>query len=249
MIKFEWVVWILNGLFQWSLLGLVLWRKGWQRHFAFTVYIAFCAFKTTFLICLDQSPYYKLYFQVNWGFRLVALPILVAVLLEVFASVFRPYSTLPKGTLRWFRGAIISLILLTTIAAVIFPGRSPKELANFVFLLNRSVAVIFCGVFSLTALMSSYFGIPWQTRTYGIGVGYLLFMAVDLCTSALMTIYGFQVSWVVRVVSMMSFTLALTTWIIYFCIPDTPSRKPTLEQARRLQKALDATHRKMESLR
>lgn len=243
------IIWILNGILQWSLLVLVLWRKGWQRHFAFATYIFFCAFKTTFLFVLDSSPYFSYYFRINWGFRLVGLPLMVAVLIEVFASVFRPYSTLPKGTLRWFQFAIIGLIVATAVAAVVFPGSGPGKLVHGILLINRSLSIIFCGIFSLTALMSGYFGIPWQTRTYGIGVGFLLYMSVDLFTSALLSFYGLDVSSVVQVFIMLAFTLALTTWIIYFCIPDTPPRKPTLEQARRLQKALDATHRKMESLR
>ena len=246
--KLDWTIWLLNALLQWGLLALVLWKHRWQQHSAFAIYIAFCAFKTSLLIWVTLYRW-PLYFSINWGTRLVGLPLMIAVLVEVFAAVFRPYSTLPEGTLRWYRIALGVLVVLTAAAAMRFPGPSPGNLENTIFLLNRSASIIFCGAFAFTALFSSYFGIPWQTRTYGIGVGFLLFMSVDLFTASLSTAYGIAVFNALRNVSMLGYTLGLITWITYFALPDTPSHTPTLEQMRRLQKALDYTERKVESFR
>jgi ABC-type transport system involved in multi-copper enzyme maturation permease subunit len=174
---------------------------------------------------------------------------MIAVWVEVFAAVFRPYSTLPKGTFRWFKIAFALLILLTTVAAIYFPSPAAGNLMNTVLVLNRSASIIFCGAFGFTALFSSYFGIPWQTRTYGIGVGFLLFMSVDLFTSGLGATYGIGVLSALRDVSMLGYTLALVTWIIFFARPDIPSRTPTLEQLQRLQKALDYPAKKVDSFR
>jgi len=189
------------------------------------------------------------YVSVNWGSRLIALPLMIAVLVEVFAAVFRPYSTLPKGTVRWFSITLASLVLLTSVASVCFPGPAPGHMMNTILVLNRSASLIFCGAFGFTALFSSYFGIPWQQRTYGIGVGFLLFMSVDLFTSSLGATYGVGVFGALRVVSMLAYTLALVTWVTYFAKPDATSRPPTLEQLRRLQKALDYSAKKVESFR
>jgi len=52
-----------------------------------------------------------------------------------------------------------------------------------------------------------------------------------------------------RSVAMLGYTLGLITWVTYFTLPDSPSRTPTIEQMRRLQKALDYSERKMESFR
>jgi hypothetical protein len=246
--KLIWAIWVLNALLEWALLALVLWRKGWQRHLFFVVFVGFSAIKTGLLFWIAKAATQH-YFKINWSAQLILVPLLVAVLIEVFASVFRPYATLPKGTLRWFWGTLIAMIVMAAAAAFFFPGASPGRLTNFVLLMNRSISIIFCGAFCLTALISGYFGIPWQTRTYGIGVGFLLFMAVGLFTAGLASIYGSSVSMIVQIVDMLAFSLGLITWIIYFCIPDTPTQKPTLEQARRLQKALDSTQKKMESLR
>lgn len=244
--RWDWWIWIINALLQWGLLAVVLSKNRWRQYPAFAIYVAFCCCKTSLLIWVVQFER-PLYFSVNWGTRLVVLPLMIAVLIEVFAKVFRPYSTLPKGTVRWFKSAFLALVLLTAVAAVCFPGPSPWALTNIVMVLNRSASIIFCGAFGFTALFSSYFGIPWQTRTYGIGVGFLLFMSVDLFTASLGAVYGFSTYLALNLVVMLGYSLALITWLIYFAKPDISFCTPTLEQLRQLRKALDYTAEKAES--
>jgi hypothetical protein len=74
-------------------------------------------------------------------------------------------------------------------------------------------------------------------------------MAVDLFTSSLSATYGIAVFSALRNVSMLAYSLALITWVTYFAKPDVSSRPPTLEQMRRLQKALDYSAKKVESFR
>jgi len=248
MDRFSWSVWIINALLQWTLFARLLKKNCWQQHPAFAIYIAFCACKTSLLIWVTQFER-PLYFSVNWGCRIIGLPLLIAVLVEIFAAVFRPYSTLPKGTLRWFRIAYTLLIILTAVVALTFPGATPGDVTNTIMVLNRSASIVFCGAFAFTALFSSYFGIPWQQRTYGIGVGFLLFMSVDLFISSLVAMYGFRAGLAMNNVSMLGYTLALFTWLIYFFRTDVPFRTPTLDELKRLQKALDYSERKAESFR
>jgi len=243
-----WPIWILNAMLQWAILVRVLQGNRWRQHPAFATYIAFCCCKTSLLIWV-RIFIRPQYFTVNWALRLIGLPLLIAVLVEIFASVFRPYSTLPRGTMRWFRIAFASLLLLVTAAAVFLPDHpTPGTLVNMVFVVNRSASILFCGCFGFTALFSSYFGIPWQHRTYGIGVGFMLYMSVDLFLSSLFASYGIALADASWNLSMLAYSLALVTWTIYFYGPDIHSRIPTLEQLHRLQDALDYPEKKAESL-
>jgi hypothetical protein len=243
-----WSIWIVNALLQWALLGLILWKRLWREHPAFTLYIAFNSSKSTLLICIRLFlPAH--YFAVNSVARLIGLPILVAVLIEVFADVFRPYSTLPQGTIRWFKIVFASLILLTIAAAIFFPGSAPGDIRNTVMVASRSASIIFGGAFGFTALFSSYFGIPWPPRTYGIGVGFLLFMSVDLFASSLIATHGLPSTQILTIVSMLGYSLGLLTWLTYFARPISPPSTPSLEQLQRLQKALDSSARNVESYR
>jgi len=233
---------------QWGLLALILWHGDWFCRPAFTSYIAFCSCKTSLVMWV---AWYKarLYFVTNTGFRVVGLILMIAVFMEVFAAVFRPYSTLPKGTLLWFRIGFGFLLSLSTAAALCFPGHGSTSVVNTVMILNRSASIIFCGAFAFTALASYYFGIPWQQRTYGIGAGFLLFMSVDLFSSCLSAQYGSSVMNALDIVSMLGYSLALVTWLVYFTKPDVPPRAPSMEQLQRFQEALDYPTRKVESFR
>lgn len=244
--ELTWAIWILNALLQWVLVAVVLWKNRWREHAAFAVYIAYCACKTSLLMWLNIH-HRASYLYVNWSMRLMGLPLMIAVLLEVFARVFRPYSTLPKGTLLKFKIAFGILVLLTACAAFYFPGSEHRSLWSAILLANRSASIIFCGAFAFTAIASYYFGIPWQTRTYGIGAGFLLFMSVDLFTSSLMAAYGAMAVQSLNSLSMFAYTLALITWVTYFAKPDIALHTPTLEEMRRLQTALDSSSKKVES--
>ena len=243
----QWI-WTINAILQTGVLALVLWKRGWRQHPAFTIYIAYCACKTPALMWIALfSPHS--YFVANSIGRSFGFPLMTAVLVEVFAAVFKPYSTLPKGTLGWYKASILALVFSAALLAIQSPPSDGDGFVGVVMMLNRSVSIMFCGAFSLTALFSSYFGIPWQTRTYGIGVGFLLFMSVDMFTGSLAAMYGPAIKDALQGVSMLGYSLAVITWIIYFAKPDIRSCTPTLEQLKRLQKALDYTAEKAESLR
>lgn len=157
--RWDWWIWIVNALLQWTLLVIVLGKNRWRQHPAFAIYVAFCCCKTSLLIWVVQFER-PLYFSINWGTRLIVLPLMIAVLIEVFARVFRPYSTLPKGTVRWFRIALALLVLITTALAVLCPGPGRGSIINLVMVLNRSASIIFCGAFGFTALFLPILGFP-----------------------------------------------------------------------------------------
>lgn len=248
MDRLIWLIWICNALLQWGLLILLLRKNSWRQHQAFAAFIAFCCCKTSFLmwVRLFDRP---IYLSVHWSTQLIVFSLMTVVLVEVFAAVFQPYYTLPKGSLSWFKIAFVALVLLTVATALCFPGSAPGNLMNTVLVINRSSSVVFCGAYGFIALFSSYFGIPWQHRTYGIGVGFLFLESVDIFAYTMIATYGYGIVAVINVVSMLAFTLTLITWIIYFARPDIPSRTPTLDQLKRLQKALDYTAGKAESYR
>lgn len=241
-----WPIWIFNSLLQWILFSVLLWRRVWRQHPAFLIYIAFNSVKSNVLMWIHlHAPQY--YFAVNWSARLISLPVLIAVLGEVFVAAFHPYSTLPKGTMLWIRSAFGSLLALTIATTFFFAGAAPGDFGNTILVLNRSASLIFCGGFGLAALFSFYLGIPWDHRTYGIGVGFLFFLSVDLFASILQTSYGTPMARSISWVSMLGYSVALITWVRYTFAPDIASQTATLDELQRLQKALDYPAAKAES--
>ncbi len=239
-------VWIVNAMLQWVLLFVILWRGGCRRQPAFTAYIAFNSVKTSALIWVARH-YYSQYFSVNWILRLVGLLLLIAVLAEVFAAVFRPYSTLPKRTVTLFMGILGCLVLMAAAIAFLLPGAHSIDGSGLLLVINRSVSITFCGAFVLTAAFSMYLGIPWEQRTYGIGWGFLLFMSIDMVDSSLLAAYGRSAAGVFGVISMLGYSLALITWLMYYLRIDLPRRVPTLQELRRLHRALESSPERIES--
>lgn len=227
------LVWVVNAILQTGVLALVLWKRAWRQHPAFTVYIAYSCLQTPMLmwVSLMARP---IYFRVDSVGRLIELPIMVAVLLEVSAAVFKPYSSLPRGALRWFMGCLGAVVLITLVLALFCPGASSNYWLNIIKVINRSAALVFCGAFGFIALFSSYFGIPWHYRTYGIGLGFLLFLSVDIVAASIAVMYP-AMNDVLLLVPMIAFSMAACTWLVYFAKPQTARVAPTWEQLYQLR--------------
>ncbi|MFB3916075.1 MAG: hypothetical protein ACE14M_05065 [Terriglobales bacterium] len=221
-------VWIVNAVLQTAVLALVLWKRAWRQHPAFTFYIAYSCLQTPVLMWASLAGW-PVYVRAAVIGRLIELPIMIAVLLEVSAAVFKPYSTLPKGALRWFMGSLGAVVAITLALAVLYPAATSNESLRIVLVVNRSAALVFCGAFGFIALFSSYFGIPWHYRTYGIGLGFLLFLLVDIVAASVAVMYP-TMNEILLVVPMLAFTLAASTWLVYFAKPQTSRAAPTWEQ-------------------
>jgi hypothetical protein len=179
------------------------------------------------------------YPHINWVGTMIEFPIMVAVLLEVFASVFKPYSTLPKGTVKWFLISLGLIVLVTFGLAVGCPAAAAEKWVKVVRVLDRSAAILFCGGFAFTALFSSYFGIPWHRRIYGIGLGFLVYLVVDMCATTLAAMFGGAAGHFLPMAHMLGYSLTVILWLIHFAVPCKPRVRPTREEVWSLLKAVN----------
>lgn len=172
---------------------------------------------------------------------------MVAVLAEVFARVFDPYWYLLRATVRWYIVSLGALLACSIGLVFLFPTTASAGLTATVVLLNRSAAILFCGAFGFMALFSSYFGLPWQHRTYGIGLGFLLFLGVDVIMATAITAYGIMPNTIWQEISMLAYSLATVTWLGYFSRSYKDPELTNRDALHRLHQALAYRRAKLES--
>jgi hypothetical protein len=97
---------------------------------------------------------------------------------------------------------------------------------------------VLCGIFGFIALFSSYFGIPWRHRAYGIGLGFLFYLSVDVAFTTIVAQYGQAAFSAIRWLDMVAFMLACVIWILYFAMSEAARPVPSLEQLHRIHAAL-----------
>jgi hypothetical protein len=239
-------LWVFAVLMETGLLGLLLWRSAYRRYPAFTVFVAFCVLRSTVLLWLWYRAAW-LCVPVKWGAYVPQLVILLMLVMEVFEAVFHPCDTLPRGTLTHFLEAVGSVAVVAVAFAICFPGAQPTAWLTFARAMDQATSWVLCGIFGFIALFSSYFGIPWRHRAYGIGLGFLFYLSVDVAFTTIVAHYGQAAFSAIRWVDMAAFMLACVIWTVYFAMSETPRPVPTVEQLHRVRAALGGIRSAVES--
>lgn len=230
-------LWIAVMFAEGSLLALLLARRAYRDYPAFTTFVSFCVARSLLLFCVSHdSP--SLYQPVKWIAYIPQLAILIAVVLEVLYRLFHPFDTLPRKTMSHFVQATAIVAVVAITFAVFHPGAQPTAWMTFARAMDQVVSWVLCSVFVFVALFASYFGIPWRHRVYGVGLGFLLYLAVDVAVTTAMTQLRLAPWNPVWLLDMVAFLAACLIWMNYFRKAEVPRSVPSSEQIKQIRAIL-----------
>ncbi len=221
-----------------SLLATVLLiRKAYREYPAFSTFVFFCVTRSVVLYCVAHANL-SLYQPVKWIAYVPQLAILIAIVLEVVHRLFHPFDALPRDTMMHF----LQATALVAVAAIGFafrhPGAQPTAWMTFARAMDQVVSWILCAVFVFVALFSTYFGIPWRHRLYGIGLGFLIYLMADVAVTTAVSqlrLAPFSPIWLL---DMLAFLAACLVWTRYFHAAEVPRSVPTSEQIKQIRDML-----------
>ena len=231
-------VWIVAMLAQGYVFALLVGRKAYRDYPAFTALMAY--FVSRSLVLFYLATYAAHYYSVvQWAAYGPQLVFLVATVREVFHILFHPYSTLPRRTVTYFGQATVAVVVVAIAFAVFFPGAAqPTVWMQFARKMDQVVSWVLCAVFGFIALFASYFGVPWRHRLWGVGIGFLFYMSVDVTTTTVVALFGLPPYSLISRIDSVAFITNCIVWCYYFTTPETPRSVPTLEQLRKIQAVL-----------
>ncbi len=229
----------ISGL-QALLLGTLTLRRLYRTFPVFYAYTAFEVFRGTalywilYLVQVQRTPY-RTYFQAYWGTEILAVVLCFVLVYRIFDGVFHPFGKLRKiGTGLFLAGALLSLTLAVVTAASA-PGTDPYPLVGAAMLLQRSVAVVRCGLLLLLFVSSSSLALSWRSQPLGIALGLGVWSASELATLALRTHVGPIGNGMLRWMTAAGYLFAVVVWFIYFLLPHAdaqPWREAPREKVR-----------------
>ncbi len=232
-------VWFLVLLSETSLLLVLFWRRAWRGNAAFASFITFCVLRSCVLFyssfTLKGSMAYSL---IRWGAYVPQSVLLIAVVLEVIQIVFRPYDALPRGARGNFVLAIFTFTFLTALFTLQFPGRQFSEWITFLRAMDQGVSWSLLGIFAIISVFAKVLGIPWNHRVYGIVVGFLFYLSVDVVFVTSAARMGSAFRNYISLVDMLAFLITCSEWTYYFARQEVPRTVPKMEEVRRIAEIL-----------
>jgi hypothetical protein len=209
-------LWIAHPVLQAAVVYFMVRRKLYRTFPYFFAYLLaeMSCFAVVFPIYLNLS--YFAYFYAYWASAAVGVVLGFKVIHEIFVDIFRPYHTLKDLGSVLFKWSGLVMVLVAGVVSASTPVTPQGPVVQGIMTLQRSVRVVQCGLVLFLLVFSSYLGIYWRQRSFGIALGFGLFASVELGLGAL-NMSGLTRFHAVTVglLNMVAYNSAIVVWLVY----------------------------------
>jgi hypothetical protein len=224
---------LLNFILWWGELPLqtvllyVLVRKQIFRtfpwFFAYTLF-AVTAGISRFLV----RNHHPIYMKVYWTSEAIYPLLGIAVMYEVFRSVFRNFNRL------WWFPPIFPLTVVLSLGLTIsrnlsVPSGLQSGWMSWIVGAELGVRLLQVAMFVLLVTLVLLFGLRWRQQAVGICAGYGLFASVALLTTSKFYEFGTRFKYLWGLASIIAYSIAVLIWLWYFSVP-AKTEPPRAEQ-------------------
>jgi hypothetical protein len=220
-------LWLAPHAFQVAIFAVMIRRKLYREFPVFWLYLLYEAVQGFTLFVLDHHPAISAsqYWQAYWVGSLGSILLRFALIWEIFAHVFSPYPALGEFGKMIFRWAAIVLLLVAVAVAFYSPvGPGPRILSG-IYVIDRTISIIQCGLLLFLFLFSSYFGLSWRSYIFGIAAGLGIYATVQLVASSVwVQTAGFSANDLFTFVSMATYHCCVLIWLFYL-VSNEPVRR------------------------
>jgi len=158
------------------------------------------------------------------------------VLLEIFRDAFRPYEALRDLSLILFRWCALVVLLVAGMWAITsWRGNQLDNFTNAIYLVDRSIRMMQCGLVLFMLLFSEYLGISRRNVLFGIAVGFGFFAAVNMLVMTALTNHSFLSKSSLSRLSGSAYIVSTLIWLAYTALPAT-ARSGSKQPAHATQK-------------
>ncbi len=224
-------LWVAPRLFQVAIVATMMRRK---LHREFPVFFAYTLWEavlglTQFTLDHISSVTPLQYWQVHWFGLCVSTALRFALIWEIFSHVFQPYPALwelGKLVIRW-AGAV--LLVVAVAVAVYSPSPQGLWVLSGVYVADRTISIIQCGLVLFLFLFSSYFGLSWRSYVFGIATGVGIYATEQLVASTIwFQSSPYSPTDIFSFVTMATFHCCVLIWFFYL-VSHEPVRRPVGE--------------------
>lgn len=182
--------------------------SAFSLYIVFTTLVAVALFGCSFLLL--GWPY-----TIIWAVGSAIEQVLaLCVALTCFKSLFRVRS-MPAGFVQRFLSPIVVIGFLASALYARHSSHQPDWMGLELAALQSTTTFI-AGVFWVLSFVSDRYGIPWGTRWFGIGLGFLFQFSVSVVLNALFLHSPVSMYWIISGISIVSHIFASLIWLKFF---------------------------------
>jgi hypothetical protein len=235
----DYALWCLTPIFM-SVTAVFLYRRRLQKEFPyFFNYVVFQILSFLVEFPLRNWPNY---YYVYWTVQALSVVVSFAVLLEIFRSAFRPYEALRDLSVILFRWCALVVLLLGGMWAITsWRENQIDNITNAIYLVDRSVRLMQCGLVLFLLLFSVYLGIRRRNLLFGIAIGLGFFAAVNMLVMTALSHHSYLSKSTLSRINGIAYVISTLIWLAYAALPSTVrgGAKQVAEATQKWDQALD----------
>ena len=235
----DYVLWCITPVVM-TMIGVCMFRRRLHREYPyFFNYVIFQIL--AFLVEFPLRNWVN-YFYVYWTVQALSIVVSFAVLLEIFKDAFRPYEALRDLSIILFRWCALVVLLVAGMWAITsWRGNQIDNITNAIFIVDRSVRMMQCGLVLFMLLFSEYLGIQRRNLLFGIAVGFGFFAAVNMLVMTALSHHSYFSKSTLSRISGSAYVISTLIWLAYTALPSTvrSGAKQAAEATQKWDQALD----------
>lgn len=211
-------------------IGVAMYRRRLHREFPyFFNYVLFQVLSFAVEFPMRHSANF---YWVSWTTTALSAAVSFGVLLEIFKDAFRPYEALRELSLILFRWCALVVMLVAGMWAVTsWRSTGIDNLTNYIYLVNRCVRMIQCGLVFFMFLFSEYLHISRRNVVFGISGGFGFYAAVNMLVITALPHQTMLPQIALKRLNSAAYVVAMLIWLVYAVMPAkarAAARQPVL---------------------
>ena len=185
------------------------------RYPIFTLYAVFTCAQDISLFCILALVGNRAHFYAYYGSGVISTILQIAVLVEIFSSLFRPYFTVPAKMLLVFAASTSAAVIAAAMIGQVLGHHNQFPLLGACRVFERVSTYAETALAVAIILFARYYSLPWRSRTLGICSGMTFQLSVALVVSTILPSLDRQASIAVGYVVVLSSIVTLSIWIYF----------------------------------
>lgn len=237
---YELILWVLGILLPLAV-AIKIWRSGLASEYPALVRFNIA---TTLgaIACALASRFgsFQLFCYLYWFVALVTDCLALAVTLEIFRDIFKPYEALKQLGTVLFRWILAVLVVVSLVSALATGSMRVNDIiASVSLMFDRGLQILQCGIVLFLLFTNKYLGLSFRHRVFGIAAGFGVYASVSLMVLTLASWVPNAMVQPLGALMNVSGVTMLVIWMVYFYLPQPERRlSDVAPESRRWEYAL-----------
>ncbi len=215
----DYIFWCANPVLM-TVIAALMYRRRLHREFPF--FFNYVVFQVLSFAIEFPLRNWTNFFYVYWTTTALSVLVTFAVLSEIFKDAFRPYEALRDLSVILFRWCALVVLLVAGMWAITsWRGNDVDYIPNGIYLVERSVRLMQCGLVFFMLLFNEYLGISRRNLVFGISIGFGFYAAVNMLVMTALSNYTAISPAHLSRINSSAYVISALIWLVYTALPAT----------------------------